>query len=253
MSKSLKTLENRLKTAPAGSVRISVSHGVPQYYIIEEKSQKNGRYVPKSEIELVKKLVQKSYDLKVATAMKKDLRQVESFLKKVNLDYGQFYEKLPAVAKELVKPEFVSVERFAQDWCKVHYDGKKFEEGAPEFYTAAGVRVRSKSEIIIADALSRFGVPYRYEFPVELKNAVGNFVKLYPDFCCLNVSTGEEFLWEHFGRMDDGDYAAKTARKLDLYQRNDIFPGEKLLMTMETSEFPLNSKNVERIIRKYLM
>ena len=49
------------------------------------------------------------------------------------------------------------------------FTGKPFEINAPEYYTASGVRVRSKSEVIIADALDHAGVPYRYEYPTSVK------------------------------------------------------------------------------------
>jgi len=72
---------------------------------------------------------------------------------------------------------------------------------APELYTAKGERVRSKSEIIIADSLMRAGVPYRYEFPIIL-NGYG---KIYPDFTVLNVGLRKELYWEHLGMMDDSE------------------------------------------------
>ena len=40
---------------------------------------------------------------------------------------------------------------------------------APLLETSRGERVRSKSEVIIADTLDRLKIPYRYEFPHQLK------------------------------------------------------------------------------------
>ena len=44
-----------------------------------------------------------------------------------------------------------------------------------------------------------------------------DFCHLHPDFYCLNLRTRQEFAWEHFGMMDDPDYASTTAEKLRLY------------------------------------
>lgn len=66
-----------------------------------------------------------------------------------------------------------------------------------------GERVRSKSEVIIADMLNRKGISYRYEYPVYLKN-VG---QIYPDFTVLDAIRRREIYWEHLGMMDDPDYA----------------------------------------------
>lgn len=52
--------------------------------------------------------------------------------------------------------------------------------------------MRSKSEVIIADLLNKEGIPYRYEFPLYLKE----FNTVYPDFTILNVRKRKEIYWE---------------------------------------------------------
>ena len=47
--------------------------------------------------------------------------------------------------------------------------GEFDENNRTEFYTRKGERVRSKSELIIAEELQRYQVPYLYEKPLELK------------------------------------------------------------------------------------
>ena len=80
-------------------------------------------------------------------------------------------------------------------------------------------RVRSKSEVIIADTLARHGVPYRYEYPLKLKSGRdGAFRTIHPDFLCLNVRTRAEFYWEHFGLMDDPDYLERTLAFIRLFK-----------------------------------
>ena len=128
------------------------------------------------------------------------------------------------------------------------YQDKDFYEDMPEFYTAKGERVRSKSEVIIADLLNREGVPYRYEFPVYLKD-IG---MIYPDFTVLNVKTWKEYIWEHFGMMDDMEYAERTVQKIAAYEKNDYFQGENLILTYETGRSPINQKSVMRIVEHYL-
>lgn len=75
---------------------------------------------------------------------------------------------------------------------RFEYRGKGFDESTSEFYTAKGEKVRSKSEVIIADVLSREGIPYRYEYPLYLKG-IG---KVHPDFTVLNVKQRKEIYWE---------------------------------------------------------
>ena len=135
---------------------------------------------------------------------------------------------------------------------------KPFAEDASKYFTANEECVSSKSEGIIADALLRHGVPYRYEFPLKLraehtagrKNSEATF---HPDFLCLNLRTREEFFWDHFGMMDDENYSNNAAGKLNLYAENGIYPGRKLIITMETQNEPLNTKTVDKLIKEFLL
>ena len=122
----------------------------------------------------------------------------------------------------------------------------------PEYLTARGERVRSKSEIIIADTLFRLKIPYRYEYPLNLKNTKGEKLTLYPDFTCLNLRTRREFYWEHFGMMDNSEYSENVVQKLHLYEQNGIIPGKNLIITMETSTIPINTKQIELLAKSYL-
>ena len=62
----------------------------------------------------------------------------------------------------------------------------------------------------------------------------------------------KKFAWEHFGMMDDPDYAARATEKLELYAENGFFPGKNLIITMETSAKPLSSKLLKSLIKTYL-
>ena len=137
---------------------------------------------------------------------------------------------------------------FIEEWQKVEWTGHPFSEDAPQLFTTKGERVRSKSEVQIADSLNRLGIPYRYEYPLRLKNGIN----IYPDFYCLNVRTRQELYWEHFGMMDNPEYAKNAVQKLHQYNSIQIIPGKNLIITMETSTSPLNVKYIEQQIKSYL-
>lgn len=75
---------------------------------------------------------------------------------------------------------------------------------------------------------------------------------MYPDFTVLNVKLREELYWEHLGMMDDPVYAENAVQKIASYEQNEIFPGDKLILTYETQKNPLNQKQIMRIIHHYL-
>ena len=175
-----------------------------QYYHRTNPKDLNGKYIPAKDLKLAQALAQKEYDTKVLRAAEKELKTIQKYL----LDYPektaeQVYDSLHPERQKLIVPVVEPQNQYIQKWKSVKYEGKGFKENTPEFYTTNGERVRSKSELIIADLLGKENIPYRYEYPVYLMG-IG---RIYPDFTTLNVRTGKEILWEHLGMMDDAAYA----------------------------------------------
>ena len=138
---------------------------------------------------------------------------------------------------------------FSKLFNEIKYEQKPFTDNF-NFITEAGIRVRSKSEIMIADALSRNKIPFKYEMPQILSNN-NQKVIFYPDFTCLNHKTHEIFLWEHLGIMDNDEYAENAIAKINIYQKNGFCPGKNLILSMETKNNPLSSKMVAGLIENY--
>ena len=92
------------------------------------------------------------------------------------------------------------------------------------------------------------GIEYKYECPLKLKN----FGVVYPDFTFLRKRDCKEIYWEHDGRMDDPEYAEKAVRKINSYIANGIFPGDKLIISYETSGVVLNDRVIKMLIKKYI-
>ena len=217
--KRLETIINKarsgLESAPEGRLRISCDKNKPRYY--QYMSADNETYIPKAEMELARLLAQKNYNESV-------VKKAEARLKQITWD-------------QLLKM-----------WYEEEYQGKEFKEGTPLILTEKGERVRSKSEKILADYFYRNNIPYKYEKPLYLKG----YGIVYPDFTLLSKKTYQEIYWEHEGMMDKQDYARAAVRKIELYQLNNIYPGEQLIMTFETEQSLLNSRLMEKLTEKYL-
>lgn len=91
-------------------------------------------------------------------------------------------------------------------------------------------------------------VDIKYECPLYLEG----FGIVYPDFTFLSKKTGQEIYWEHDGMMDDPVYAQNAIKKIEAYEKNGIFPGDRLILTFETEETLLNSEILEVLVKKYL-
>lgn len=242
--------EKSLKTAPKGILRISRSGNTMQYYKREDEKDRNGKYIKKKDMGIVYELAQKEYDRNILVAAREQRKKICKFLRQyIPNQVKEIYTSLPPERQLLINPYILSDEQYVNKWGKRSYMGKEFAKDAPEIYTERGERVRSKSEKMLADKFSLMNIPYLYEYPLNLKG----YGIVYPDFTLLNRRTRKEYYLEHFGKMDDEKYSEKAISKIESYEKNEIYPGEKLLITYETSKNPLNMMLVEQMIEKYLI
>ena len=240
----------RLNKSPDGYLRISKKWNKSQYYHRTDPKDPSGKYIAEKDHKLAARLAQKDYDKKLLDALTAQQKAIDRFLKNYDPDAAiEVYENLSEQRKELVTPEFLSDEEFIRQWLNQPYTRLGFKEDDQEFYTANGERVRSKSEILIADALLRFQVPYLCEYPV-FNNGV---IFAAPDFKCLNKRLRKVYYWEHLGKLGELDYANRNVKKLEKYALADNFDESSLILTCETDSHPLNTKVIEAKIRKYLL
>ena len=238
-----------LSNVPQGTLRICNSKGRIQYYHRTNPKDFNGVYIQEKDRELAKRLAQKDYDKKVLTEIEKELYATERYLNATkSLNPKQIYETLRQERQKLITPIWLPDEEFIKSWEETEYEAKEFMEGAPEFYTSKSERVRSKSEVIIADLLNKEKIPYRYEAPLYMKG-VGI---IYPDFTILNIKNREEIYWEHLGMMDDPNYVEMSIRKINTYEQNEMLLGKNLILTYETKKNPLNTKTIKLMVQHYL-
>lgn len=243
----IKEAKARLEQAPEGRLRLSKSHNHVQYYCCTEE-KKSGTYISKENEELAKTLAQKSYDEQVLKLANVRLTQI----KKLTRDYvddelENIYLKEHIERKKLIRPIEPTWEQQLEAWISREYTGKDFQKETPVILTEKGERVRSKSEKIMADYFFHHGIRYKYECPLYLKG-MGT---VYPDFTFLSSKTGEEIYWEHNGKADDPEYARKMVRKINAYENNGIFPGEKLILTYETEMTILNTEKIKQLVERY--
>ena len=249
----IRVKEHALKNVPEGTVRIVRRGKKLQFYRKSEAGDYQGKYMPRGEDALARRLVQKDYDERALEKAKRELRLIQSFqtsLQKNSVD--TVYEALDENRKSLVTPVTLTDAQYAGLWQNVSYHKKKIDETGQKLTTEKGEVVRSKSEVIIANALKSHDVPYRYEYPIVLEVVDEDHREFHPDFYCLNLRTRQEYAWEHFGMMDDAGYAERAVQKLSLYSANGYFPGKNLIITMESKSAPLSSQEINRIINEYL-
>lgn len=235
-------------TVPEGHLRISIDKNKPRYYQCIDDNK--GVYIPRDNKELPKRLAQKGYNKAVVKKGEARLKQIKRITKNYSDDeIEKIYTSMNKARQLLVTPIEPTWDQLLTKWYEEEYQGKEFKEGTPLILTEKGERVRSKSEKILADYFYRKNILYKYEKPLHLKG----YGTVYPDFTFLSRKTYREIYWEHEGMMDKQDYARAAVRKIESYQINHIYPGERLIITFETEQNILNSKIIENLIEKYLL
>jgi hypothetical protein len=113
--------------------------------------------------------------------------------------------------------------------------------------TATGVLVRSKSEVIVADTLTRLGISYDYERRLDAKGNPSDF--RFPDF---TVSfEGDVFYWEHLGMLSVPSYRESWERKEAWYEANGFTA--QLVTSEDGADGSIDASEIERTARRRIL
>ena len=135
----------------------------------------------------------------------------------------------------------------------IEVDGRFFEEHLIH-RTVRGEMVRSKSEVIIANALAAKGMDYSYERPLTLDG-----VTKYPDFTIEDMESGNVFYWEHCGMLHVPSYRRRWEEKLEWYHRHGIRSYEDgggadgtLIVTRDEANGSIDSSGIAELIGRVI-
>ena len=133
-------------------------------------------------------------------------------------------------------------------WQNEQYEhNTQYAEGLSH-NTLRNVKVRSKSEAMIANELYAHGIPFRYECALHFEGKV-----YFPDFTIMRPRDRKLLYWEHFGLIDDRRYREKMLSKIRDYSDHGILPEVDLIMTFETRTAPLDIVKIRHVIEEYLV
>ncbi len=186
--------------------------------------------------------------LPLAIKRKEIIEKLLNFEKEEPL--GKVFNNLPDSIKEFVQPFEISVKKIISDFESIDYQPLETRSGNYMVKTEEGIMVRSKAEMIINDTLMKCQIPHKYEMPINVGSTV-----LRPDFIVLNRKTGKQYVWEHFGMMDNPVYVERFLEKLKLYEDAGYYLYNGLIATF--SEKKIDEREFEMqvfsIIRNLLL
>lgn len=133
----------------------------------------------------------------------------------------------------------------AQNWMENKEETNPFNKDALKYMTDAGIYVRSKSERTIADWLTRYKLPFKYEIKMDCAGHI-----MYPDFI-IRKANGEIVIWEHFGLMSNPEYYYRAMEKIRYYRELGFVQHKNLICTWE--EDLTEPREIQRIIETFLL
>ncbi|MBR5657981.1 MAG: hypothetical protein IKX10_01115 [Lachnospiraceae bacterium] len=237
----------RLKRhAPEGGSLRATKHGKTyQYFIRTPETGSNGEYIKKKDRKTASALAQIEYDEKLCEELRKRIQNLKLFQSTFSNPFETALAHMAFAKRDLIDPHHLSDEAYINKWKNQPYTGLDFDDRAHEYYTRQGLRVRSKSEILIADILDDLSIPFLYEKPLHL-----NSDTFHPDFTLLNIRQRKEMYWEHFGMMDDMDYRNNAFSKIRKYEASGLYRYDSFIWTFETGKNPIETKVIRKMAKE---
>lgn len=240
MESEIESLKQKLKECPDGKLIIIHNGKYVKYY---SSDGHKSTLIPKKDWSYAGKLAYKKYimlRLELVQSQYGLLKSKENQYKNAEKRYMEFM--LDAEIRKLLSGYDI-VSMIDAEWQNAEFEkNTRFPEKLIH-ETVNGLKVRSKSESIIALALAQHKIPFKYECKLCL-----NGVELYPDFTLKHPISGKLIYFEHFGMMDDSSYANDAYRKIRTYVQNGILPNRDLLMTFEDSAHPLGYDTINKVL-----
>lgn len=231
---------------PKGKLHASKRGKYVAYYRRPADGTGTEEYIPKERVGDAKKLALREYDeaiLKAVRRQKYHLRAITNIEEELNT------RNIPQTKLEMIDRKLLTDQEYITAWEQEPFHGKKADEITTEYYTVKGEHVRSKSECLIANTLHRMNIPYKY----EAECVVRGYNNYHPDFTCINARRRHPVIWEHFGMINDSNYAESTTRKIKKLIMMGYKLGEDFIFTMETPSEPLSTRVIEQMIVDYLL
>ncbi len=245
--KLLALYEKRMRALPEGRLAVNTVRG-RRYYFKYEKGKRS--YLGRDSHEEVRNMQMRN----ILSAMTERIKDNDILISKFLQDYQDpspaAVEALlsKAYQRESAEPFSLHMKRNVRNWGEQKYEkSTKYPENLVH-RTMKGDYVRSKSEVIIANALFVKGIQYRYE---ELTQ-VGRHI-FAPDFKVLIPHTGKVKIIEHFGMMHDPVYRGRAMEKMETYIENGYRPYEDILFAFEDLEGNIDAKNLDTLIDSFVV
>lgn len=247
----LKSVNMALDRCPEGRLLYTKINGKPGYFNVSAKDGKRVTKVITKNKEMLEALIRKellSNEQLVIENEQNFLKGCMSGIPENNASkvLRDMLGKYPEMTTETLLGIFQSRLQDTE-WDTVSFEQSvRYPEKKTQI-TSRGLQVRSKSEVIIAEALYEAGVPFHYEELLYIGDTA-----YAPDFT-IRRADGKIFYWEHQGLMSDMLYYDRFLNKMRVYSTAGIVPWDNLILTYDSLDGHIDIREVRMQIERKLL
>lgn len=230
-----------LSEAPGGAIIAVKRKGKYNYLHAERKQEGYVRSGITHNEEMIRALCRKKYVAASLAAVKTDIKILKRALDAwQDTEHDRIIDSLPKVYKTLPEEYFGPMRGLTpSSWATQPYRQSTYMPERRVHTTSRGLRVRSKSELLIAEKLYEHGIPFRYEQILTIDG-----IDYAPDFTLMRAD-GTLVYWEHCGLTSSRGYMRRHWQKLQAYAEAGITPWKNLIVTYDDENGLLDLRSVE--------
>lgn len=251
IEKKQKSVNLELSVYPTGHLTQEMRKGHLVYVHTLKDGERRIRKTITNQPEKMKVLARKKYLETELLVLEENRLVIQKALARVSdITAGAILSGLPKSYAKIPQDYFFSDPvscDFADQWMQEPYKQSDYKPERKTHLTSRGLAVRSKSEVLIAEKLYEYQVPFRYEQVLT----IGKY-NLSPDFT-LKSRSSEIFYWEHCGLPGNKEYMKHHKWKMEMYESVGIVPWKNLIVTYDDPDGNINLGIIESEIRNKLL
>lgn len=251
---------NEHNKCPEGRLVQVKREGKLTYFQVLSCDNRDKRISINKRPEIIKGLARKKYIETELNILDRDMRLLKKLIKGyLDVSADNILDNLPARFKKLPEEYFFTgqanctgifdqntITEEMRQWAAAPFVQSNYKPWLKDKTTAVGLKVRTKSEVIVAEKLDAYQLPHRYEEMIYIEN-----YSFAPDFTILTPNG--IWYWEHCGKVHDKGYLGHHDWKMGMYRRAGIVPWKNLIVTYDDENGGIDTRIIEAEIRNKLL